>query len=655
MKPHACPKLAASQQLMILLTSAALAVLTGCALPEKKTMEPASDYVRVKQIDGRWWFVHGDHKFLSLGVNAVQPKHTEPPGFSMPKDGRYYDALTKYNGDRAAWMADVVARFKLWNFTTVAGFSDDYLYTNAPLYHTRVVWFGEWGDKDNRLIDVFSEKYAAEVDAVARRDVAPSATNRYLIGWFVNNEMPWYGERGWPTSPLVSLLSRYMLLPEKAAGKQKLVEFLRERYAGDFAAFASNWTAKADSFETLAQARQIAPVRRESKRDTVAWSGVVADQYFKLASETLRRYDTNHLFLGVRFAERAQEPVMAACGRYADVVSVNHYRKTGRFDDVRVGTIAALAGKPVMITEFSWRSQDNSSGCPNTLGADVTVPTQEDRANAFRCYATNVLAQPYMIGYDWFCYHDQPPTGRFDGENSSYGLVDIHDSFYTTLLGAITEINGKACELHAQSDRPMPVYNPATLADFRDITIPGTDQAPTTPIVFANAHAEHAVWGDTPRGAKATVTPSSNDTLRLQVSPGGWGCGITFKPLPNLPRNPDASVNVLGVSRVRVTLRTRPGVKFAVALQESGHGGLDAQNYDGYAGADGESYEHPEISTVEGVEQYIFNLQEMDPTAAYGNQRGNNIVDTAALSSIHIFFPGPQADIDAELVSIEVD
>ncbi len=628
--------------------AAALAVVAGCQMI--KPMKPVSKYVTVQKIDGRYWFVRGNEKFLALGVNVVQPADS-----SKPARGGVYNVLSKYSGNTNAWAKDAEARLRSWNFNTVAGWGSDDLYEHAPMYHTRVVWFGPWGSRDSRLIDVFSESYAADVDKTAREQVAPHASNEYLIGWFLNNEMPWYGDRGWPTTPTVSLLSRYMHLPEKAPGKVQLVAFLKRVYSNDFAAFSANWDTKATSFDDLAKQRQILPKQRVAARDTVAWSGVVAEQYFKLCHETLRRYDPNHLFLGIRFAERAQEPVMAACGKYADVVSVNHYRKTGCFDARQVGAISALAGKPVMITEFSFRAMENSSGCPNSRGADVTVKTQQDRADRFRTYATNALAQPFLVGYDWFMYHDQPPGGRFDGEDSNYGLVDIHDNPYTTLLAAITEVNGRAAQIHEQSATPLPAYDPSVLADYRDITVPGLDRPLAAPVVFVDSTSTFETWGDFPGGAKLAGVVTGGVVRVTGSTARGWGAGITFQPRQGLPKNPDGSVNVYGARRIVVKMTTREGVKFSIGFQESGHGPTDAQTFRGYGNADGESYTHADVQTKHATTEYAIELRGMDQATGYGNQRGNSTVDTDAAAQIHVFFPGGQSDLVVDIESIRVE
>jgi hypothetical protein len=112
----------------------------------------------------------------------------------------------------------------------------------------------------------------------------------------------------------------------------------------------------------------------------------------------------------------------------------------------------------------------------NTHGADVTVPTQADRAQRFRTYATRALQMPYLVGYHWFAYHDQPPMGRFDGENSNYGLVDIQDQPYTEITDALREVNRQAATLHATSREPMPALDHEALLEYRPVRVRGAER-----------------------------------------------------------------------------------------------------------------------------------------------------------------------------------
>ncbi|HEY8240660.1 MAG TPA: hypothetical protein VIH35_04395, partial [Kiritimatiellia bacterium] len=454
---------------------------------------------------------------------------------------------------------------------------------------------------------------------------------------------PWYGDRGWPTSPKVSLVTRYMNLPKEAPGKARVIDFLKDFYKDDFNLFLKEWIAEAASFDELRVNSAIEPRVPASRRAVALWAGVVADQYYKVCSAAVRKVDPNHLLLGSRFAQRAYVPIMEACARYCDVVSLNHYSKSGEFNDAMVGAVAALTKRPILITEFSWRATENRSGLGNDKGADVTVPTQRDRASAFKRYATEALQQPYLLGYDWFQYNDQPPKGRgFDGENSNYGLVDIHDEPYEELVTAIREVNAEAQTLHAESQVARPVYNPEVLADFREVRVRGSDTRLGTPIIFGDASSSRHMYGDSGSGSTISEHVTRDKFVEVEYNTGrGWGCGISFRPAAKCPTNAGGSARLLGASKIRIRMRADSEVDFSVALNESGHGGTDAQTFDGFQSSDGESYVHSPVKGEGDWKEYVFELNHFEHTSYYGNQRGNNIVDMHALAEININFTGP--------------
>jgi agarase len=103
-------------------------------------------------------------------------------------------------------------------------------------------------------------------------------------------------------------------------------------------------------------------------------------------------------------------------------------------------------GKPLIIGEFAFRGED--VGLPNTKGAGPKVKTQTDRAAAFEQYVIWALGEPNLVGYHWFEHADEPKEGRFDGENSNYGVVNIKDEVYELVTASMTRINARAEELH---------------------------------------------------------------------------------------------------------------------------------------------------------------------------------------------------------------
>jgi hypothetical protein len=172
----------------------------------------------------------------------------------------------------------------------------------------------------------------------------------------------------------------------------------------------------------------------------------VAEKYARVTSDAIRRHDPNHLVLGCRFAGYAGDSAMRAVGRHFDVISYHSYSANAPID--RLEQIARLTGKPVMITEFSFKAMD--SGLPNTKGAAKPVATQQDRANGFARYVEALASLPFCVGFHWFEYRDEPKEGRFDGENSNYGLVRIDFTPWYILTARMKEVNLEIEGLHAK-------------------------------------------------------------------------------------------------------------------------------------------------------------------------------------------------------------
>ena len=172
------------------------------------------------------------------------------------------------------------------------------------------------------------------------------------------------------------------------------------------------------------------------------FAALVADRYFALTTAAIKAADANHLVLGCRFAYLPPLGVVEAAGRHSEVISFNCYDP----DPGPAARVYAASGAPCLIGEFSFRAND--SGLPNTHGVGPLVASQAERAEGFRHYVIGALQQPRMLGYHWFEHADQPAEGRFDGEDSNFGIVTIEDCPYDKLAKAMTSLNGSADYVH---------------------------------------------------------------------------------------------------------------------------------------------------------------------------------------------------------------
>ncbi len=423
------------------------------------------------QVNGRWWLIDPDgHRFISKGVTTVQFAQDTIHGTNVSP---YLETNKAKYGNPAAWRKAVAQQLIGWGFNTLGAWSDnavtEIIVSNRHLAYAPIVDLGAQfvGQKQKGQAwlhgifpDVFDPDFETSARQRAREVCTPLASDRWVLGWFTDNELRWGPDWRGPDE----LLTMFLNEPATVPGKKAAVGLLQERYH-DVTKFNAVWNTKFATWEDVMSATSIAPpvVRaaiykqnEETERqanevdpkraafvaDCDAFLSRLADRYFRVTNEAIKAADPNHMNFGARFAYFPPKPVVAAAAKYVDVVSFNCYQTDPR------GTVERYAafGKPLIIGEFSFRSED--SGLPNTRGAGPRVKTQEERAAAFRNYVTQALQNPNLVGYHWFEHCDEPKEGRFDGENSNYGVVNIHDEVYTELTQAMTDINVQAEALH---------------------------------------------------------------------------------------------------------------------------------------------------------------------------------------------------------------
>ena len=108
----------------------------------------------------------------------------------------------------------------------------------------------------------------------------------------------------------------------------------------------------------------------------------------------------------------------------------------------------------MIITEWSFPALD--AGLPSSCGAGQRFRTQAERTQATELFARTLLALPFMVGYDYFMWVDEPALGisfKFP-EDSNYGLVNERGEPYREITEMFTRINHEAEALHARVELP---------------------------------------------------------------------------------------------------------------------------------------------------------------------------------------------------------
>jgi agarase len=430
------------------------------------------NFFTAKQIDNRWWLIDPAGKpFISKGVTTVGWAQDNIQNTNVSP---YRETNEKKYGGLEGWRKAAAPRLLGWGFNTLGAWSDEELskiesngkrLAYAPNIDIGAAFVGQKMKGDAWLKgifpDVFDPDFEKIAHVVAKKKCTDRKTDALLICWFTDNELRWGPD--WRGNE--ELLTMFLNLREKSPGRIAAIEMLKERHK-DVAAFNKVWKSNLASWDELAIAKSVTPPfnrdkiylqNEETERvanekdpdratftaDCDAFTGKLAERYFRITTEAVKAADPNHMNFGCRFAYLPPKPVVEAAAKYLDGISFNCYTGDPR------NTIKKYSAfkKPLIIGEFSFRGED--VGLPNTKGAGPKVKTQADRAKAFEDYVTWGLSEPNLVGYHWFEHADEPKEGRFDGENSNYGVVNIKDEVYELLTGSMTKINAKAEALHA--------------------------------------------------------------------------------------------------------------------------------------------------------------------------------------------------------------
>ena len=270
-------------------------------------------------------------------------------------------------------------------------------------------------DKYNRLVLLFEPTFASYIDQLAREKCADFVNDRHFVGYYLDNELPFASYEN-KDARLGIDLKHFLTLPERYKAARNFAE----------AFMAEHHLSAAD----ITQA------------DNEAFRSTVADYYYRLTTETVRRYDSNHLILGTRLHDwsKYNQNVMEACARYCDVVSINYYARWQPETNFLAELKAWCGDKPFLISEFYVKAANatyDQTLYTNTEGGGWMVRTQKDRGIFHQNFCLRLLEAKNCIGWVHFEYND----GYTEEGASNKGIVSLDYEPYTDFLSAVRQIN----------------------------------------------------------------------------------------------------------------------------------------------------------------------------------------------------------------------
>lgn len=346
--------------------------------------------------------------------------------------------------NQAIWMPGqkkTITRIREIGFQGIGAWSHRVLHRyNIPLSRDLNLW--EWASKDTLFYD---PAWLQRVEKAVSQQVIPLEQNRNLVGYFTDNELGW-------TEGFGFVDDYFNGLPPENPNRLEVIGIIRSLWRTT-EEFNKNWQTDINDWQALenwtALPKYPVSVRR---RLITEWSFHLAKDYFRITNELIRKYDPNHLILGIRYKGKVSAEVLRASTGYIDAQSINLYASDARLDRAVITAMTTLGRRPILVSEYSFHSLDGRSGNKNHFGFIWGhVMDQAARAQGYALFTRRLASLPYFIGADWFQWSDEPPGGRTDGEDVNFGVVDIYDRPYPKLVKAIKATGALVNALHKNS------------------------------------------------------------------------------------------------------------------------------------------------------------------------------------------------------------
>jgi hypothetical protein len=395
-------------------------------------VDEGTGFFRTEKIDGRWWFVDpAGYLFLSHGVDCVSPGggggvyrldqrknlYKELPPEGPVSEYRRYRSrsygnwnLSRRYGEDASTKSvnNILKRMDRWGLNTIANWSSRRVYNlDRKAFTLQLRNIGIEGALMG-LADVYAPDFEARIDSAVKKTVEPYRDNPWLLGYFTFNEPSFPGRE--------VMLCDLIMNGEERPIKVALGDFL-------------------NNSDT--------PERRvEFIRSTFRI-------FIETTDKALEKYDPNHLSLGIRFGNEAENEILEICKDVFDVFSFNCYDLYPKQE--MMDRFMEATGKPMLIGEYHFGTVDR--GMAQSLWQ---VDSQEERGVAYQFYTEKAYSHPGLIGTAYFQWCDQDLTGRGnDGENYNCGIIDVTDRPYPYMVEAITETSKRLLGVHFGTMLPV--------------------------------------------------------------------------------------------------------------------------------------------------------------------------------------------------------
>ncbi|RMD80880.1 MAG: hypothetical protein D6820_06105 [Lentisphaerae bacterium] len=365
------------------------------------------------------------------GYKFVVTPNNEPvfiSGVNHIGDGSIYPLeLKKRFGSRKEWRRSVANNIRRWKFHALGPAPAAHAPANHQLapedYQSQLIVTSDWTPEEYAELDIpffymiqlpgyeemkpwtfqgdlFSDEFARSIDERCRYPCSQLRENPNLIGYFFCHNPPWsifsYGFEGCCADWISTLLQ-----PPNTPARHQW-KLLMQRLYGSLECYSQVY-APIESFDDILTMPY--PLRgigsaAKMREDMRAFSILMAERWYSLWHQAIRRYDPYHLICGDRLtAHRSVIPeyILPVMDPYIDLLAVNMMAPPQQTMENLRSTFMVWE-KPILIADCGARPYDGQ------LKSGHWVKSDRDVGRFLRAHYELAIQHPSLVGLLWCGY-----------------------------------------------------------------------------------------------------------------------------------------------------------------------------------------------------------------------------------------------------------
>ncbi|MFZ2656225.1 MAG: hypothetical protein WAX69_14940, partial [Victivallales bacterium] len=430
----------------------------------------ASGFFRLENLNNRWWFITPEgNRFLVIGVDAVDYgewgyetplfKSKEMGGFlrdvfaELPNPSLFPEAYMqrpdhgarlnfinsnlkrKHGADYdQKWVEMTRRRLLDWGFNAHSKWSR---HPKLRLPYITVLGPSAEAKRIDWAVDPFDSGFPQAVENGVKTTLMTAKDDPWLVGHTFENEVGWNAD----------IVNKVLRGKPGCAAKKAIIDFLAGRYKQDLVKVNALLNTHANSFAELADLSIDKPDL--PAQDVSDFIRLASQQYYKIASQIIRKYDPNHLLLGSSLDPgtwQSSEEWATGGAEFLDALSFDTYADVPDWIHPY-----EKYGKPILLLEYSFYVAGRGMRAFKKPFQD-----QQTRGLYYRYIVEQLASNPLMVGFGWFMHYDEPVTGRaLGGEDFNNGLLNQCDQPYTEMIEEMKKTNRSMYDVHSGQVEPV--------------------------------------------------------------------------------------------------------------------------------------------------------------------------------------------------------